>query len=155
MIYQCRACRRVAEAQGEMLPAPALKALPAEPVRFVIPVETLQHSPAVYDARPLRATEDGPAWPSNGRRRRSRQPRATRPADRGGPIRAWQVAGQQHGFPLIGVRDYLPQVSAPSRCTNEKAAQGAASNQGQPLEYLQQSLRSCGARPSRTPWKSC
>jgi hypothetical protein len=33
-----------------MLPAPALKAQPALPVRVAIPIESLQHPLAVYDA---------------------------------------------------------------------------------------------------------
>ena len=32
-----------------MLPAPALKAQPAPPLRVAIPVESLQHPLAVYD----------------------------------------------------------------------------------------------------------
>ena len=40
---------RLAEEQAVMLPAPALKAQPALPVRVAIPIESLQHPLAVYD----------------------------------------------------------------------------------------------------------
>lgn len=40
---------RLAEEQAVMLPAPALKAQPAPPVRVAIPFESLQHPLAVYD----------------------------------------------------------------------------------------------------------
>lgn len=40
---------RLAEEQAVMLPAPALKASPALPVRVAIPIESLQHPLAVYD----------------------------------------------------------------------------------------------------------
>jgi transposase len=40
---------RLAEEQAVMLPAPALKAQPAPPVRVAIPIESLQHPLAVYD----------------------------------------------------------------------------------------------------------
>lgn len=40
---------RLAEEQSVMLPAPALKAKPALPVRVAIPIESLQHPLAVYD----------------------------------------------------------------------------------------------------------
>lgn len=40
---------RLTEEQAVMLPAPALKAQPALPVRVAIPVESLQHPLAVYD----------------------------------------------------------------------------------------------------------
>jgi transposase len=40
---------RLAEEQVVMLPAPALKAQPALPVRVAIPIESLQHPLAVYD----------------------------------------------------------------------------------------------------------
>ncbi|WP_374595503.1 IS21 family transposase [Aquabacterium sp.] len=41
--------RRLAEEQAVMLPAPALKAQAALPVRVAIPIESLQHPLAVYD----------------------------------------------------------------------------------------------------------
>lgn len=40
---------RLAEEQAVMLPAPALKAQPAVPMRVAIPIESLQHPLAVYD----------------------------------------------------------------------------------------------------------
>ncbi len=40
---------RLAEEQAVMLPAPALKAQTALPVRVAIPIESLQHPLAVYD----------------------------------------------------------------------------------------------------------
>ena len=40
---------RLAEEQAVMLPAPALKAQPALPVRVALPIESLQHPLAVYD----------------------------------------------------------------------------------------------------------
>lgn len=40
---------RLAEEQAVMLPAPALKAQPALPVRVAIPIQSLQHPLAVYD----------------------------------------------------------------------------------------------------------
>ncbi len=41
---------RLAQEQAVMLPAPALKAQPAPPLRVAIPIESLQHPLAVYDA---------------------------------------------------------------------------------------------------------
>ena len=41
---------RLVEEQAVMLPAPALKAPPALPIRVAMPVESLQHPLAVYDA---------------------------------------------------------------------------------------------------------
>ena len=42
--------RRLAEERSVMLPAPALKTTAALPIRVPVPVESLQHPLAVYDA---------------------------------------------------------------------------------------------------------
>ncbi len=41
---------RLADERAVMLPAPALKAPPSQPTRVAMPVESLQHPLAVYDA---------------------------------------------------------------------------------------------------------
>ena len=42
--------RRLAEERAVMLPAPVLRAAPAVPQRVAVPIESLQHPLAVYDA---------------------------------------------------------------------------------------------------------